>query len=256
MACEGNLLSALAARRAKALFTALALLLLVAQGAASPVKACQARPVTFRELFAADFIVRATAVKYVVMPVDPHMVTTGVSGSTVEFKVEETLKGEGLDESLVLNGYLGDKDDFNENPVPYKFVRPGGRAGSCYANTYKQGAQFLLFLKKTAGGYTSNIIPLGPTNEQLKSETDPWLLWVKVRLNPCGKLHEGDELHRLLQDRVNIYEAFRGHPPSHVTYRAAKCYLQKYEAKDGPDDQYITYIKKWVEKYERLEEQR
>jgi hypothetical protein len=251
-----NFPAGLTARRARTLFPALAFLLLAALGAASPVKACLGRPVTFSELFTADVVVRATAVNYVVSPADPTRVTTGVPDSTVEFKVEETLKGDGLDENLVLNGYLSEKDDFNENPVPYKFVRPGGRAGSCYANTYKQGAQFLLFLKKTAGGHTSNIMPLGPTNEQLRSETDPWLLWVRVRLNPCGKLREGDEVHRLLQDRLNIYEAFRGHPPLNVKYRAAKCYLQKYEAKDGPDDQYLTYIKKWVEQYERLEEQR
>ena len=256
MTREGNFLQALAARRVKALFPALALLLLAAQGAVSPVGACQAPPVSFKDLLAADAIVRATAVKYAVAPANPNNVTTGVPDSTVEFKVEETLKGDGPSGSLVLNGYLSDQDDFNENPVPYKRVRPGGLSGSCHANTYKQGAQFLLFLKKTAGGYTSDIIPLGPTNEQLKSETDPWLLWVKVRLNPCGQLHAGDGFHRQLQDKVDIYEAFRTDQPSHTTYRAAKCYLQKYEAEDGPNDQYITYIKKWVETYERLEEKR
>ena len=255
MICEGNFLSALAPRRAKALFPALAFLLLAAAGAASPVKACQAPPVSFSQLFAADVIVRATAVRYVVAPPEPNLVIVGTPDSTVEFKVEETLKGTGLPESLVLNAQLSDKDDYNENPVPYKFVRPDGRQGSCFANTYKQGAQFLLFLKKTAGGYTSDIVPLGPTNEQLKSETDPWLLWVKVRLNPCGKLHEHDEFYELVQ-KGNLSEAFKGRPPKDLAYRAGKCYLQKYEAKEGPNDQYITYIKKWIEKYERDEEQR
>lgn len=253
MTCERNFLQALAVRRVKALFPALALLLLAAPCAVSPVKACQAPPVSFKDLLAADAIVRATAVKYVVPP-DPNRVTTGVPGSTVEFKVEETLKGVGVPDSLVLNGYLSDEDDFNEKPVPYKFVRPGGRRGSCYANDYKQGAQFLLFMKKTAGGYTSDIIPLGPTNEQLKSETDPWLLWVKVRLNPCGKLHAHDEYYELVQ-KGNLAEAFKGRVPKDLAYRAGKCYLQKYGA-DVPNDQYVTYIKKWVEKYERDEEQR
>jgi hypothetical protein len=236
------------------MFSALAVLL-VSAGAASTAEACQAGPFSFSQLFGADVIVRATAVKYVVVPADSNLVTTGVPDSTVEFKVEETLKGAGLPESLVLNGYLSDKDDFNENPVPYKFVRPDGRRGSCFANTYKQGAQFLLFLKKTAGGYTPNIIALGPTNEQLKSEMDPWLLWVKVRLNPCGKLYEHDEFYEKAQEG-KLFETAKWEGPPNTKYRLAKCYLQKYEPLNGPEDQYIKYIKRWVEKYEREEEQR
>lgn len=239
----------------KALFPALALLLLAAAGAASPAKACQAGPFTFGELLAAEVIVRATAVKYVVAPADPNLLTTGVPDSTVEFRVGETLKGSGVSESLVLNGYLSDKDDFNENRAPYRFVRAGGRAGSCYANTYKQGAQFLLFLKKTATGYTPNVIPLGPTNEQLKSETDPWLLWVKVRLNPCGKLYEHDENYELVNG-IKRSEVSKKPLPKDIAYRFGKCYLQKYEVPDGTSDQYIKYIKKWVERFEREEEQR
>jgi hypothetical protein len=169
--------------------------------------------------------------------------------------VEEILKGEGIAESLMLNGYLSNQDDFNENTVPYKLVRPGGRAGSCYANTYKQGAQFLLFLKKTEKGYTSNISALGPTNEQLHSETDPWLLWVKVRLNPCGKLHEQDEFYEKVK-AGGLFEIAQSKESPSIKYRAAKCYLQTYEAKDGPDDQYIKYIKRWVEAYERAEEEK
>jgi hypothetical protein len=67
-------------------------------------------------------------------------------------------------------------------PVPYMFVRRLGRRGSCFANTYKEGAQFLLFLKKTKDGYTSNISALGPTNEQLRSDNDEWLIWVRNHL--------------------------------------------------------------------------
>src|SRR5438270_4388149 len=37
-----------------------------------------------------------------------------------------------------------------------------------------------------------------------------------------------------------------------VAYQAGKDYLAKYEAKDGPDDQYIKYIKKWVDTYEKI----
>lgn len=37
-----------------------------------------------------------------------------------------------------------------------------------------------------------------------------------------------------------------------TAYQAGKDYLAKYEAKDGPDDQYIKYIKKWVGSYEKI----
>jgi hypothetical protein len=37
-----------------------------------------------------------------------------------------------------------------------------------------------------------------------------------------------------------------------VAYQAGKEYLAKYEAKDGADDQYIKYIKKWVDSYEKI----
>jgi hypothetical protein len=72
----------------------------------------------------------------------------------------------------------------NDQPVPYSFVRMGGRRGSCFANTYKQSAQFLLFLGKkpeaTEGTeYTPDIDALAPVNEQLHSADDAWLVWVR-----------------------------------------------------------------------------
>ncbi len=76
--------------------------------------------------------------------------------------------------------YLSDRDDFNDHVPPYRFVRPNGRHGSCYANTYRLGAQFLLILKKKASGeFTVNWSGLGPVNAQLHSSSDPWLLWVR-----------------------------------------------------------------------------
>lgn len=118
---------------------------------------------------------------------DPNTTTTGTPDSTVEFTIEETLKGENVPETIMLNGYLSDKDDYNDMEVPYKFVRPRGRAGSCFANTYKEGAQFLLFLKKTQDGYTPNISALGPTNEQLHGSDDAWLQWVRSYLKTQSK---------------------------------------------------------------------
>ena len=38
--------------------------------------------------------------------------------STVEFRVDEVLKGENVSGSLIINGYLKDKNDFNDRPVP------------------------------------------------------------------------------------------------------------------------------------------
>lgn len=139
-------------------------------------------PFSFNELFAADVIVRATAESYVGQP-DLSLITTGVPDVEVEFKIEEVLKGKVVPKTLVLKGYLSDQDDFNDQKVPYRFVRPGGRAGSCFANTYKKGASFLLFLEKTEKGYSPNISALGPTNEQLKGEDDPWLLWVRKEVS-------------------------------------------------------------------------
>lgn len=150
-----------------------------------PMGASQAcirdKPFTLDELFDnAEVIVRATAIRYVKPPGD--MRTNGVPDSTIEFRVEDKLRGKNLPDAIILNGYLNDWDDFNEMPVPYMFVRPGGRGGSCFANTYKEGAQYLLFLKKTRDVYTADISPLGPTNEQLYSNDDPWLVWVSNHL--------------------------------------------------------------------------
>ena len=81
---------------------------------------------------------------------------------------------------VILPGYLVNSDDFNDHPPPYKFVRRGGRWGSCFANTYRSGGQFLLFLKKTkTGEFTVNWYALGPVNEQLHSDQDAWLIWVR-----------------------------------------------------------------------------
>jgi hypothetical protein len=145
-------------------------------------------PFTFNELFDnADLIVRATAVKYAKAPADPNIRTTGQPDSLIEFKVEEVLRGRDAPQTISLNGYLSDKDDYNETPIPYTFVRPTGRSGSCFTNTYKQDAQFLLFLKKVDGKYTSNISALGPTNEQLHPQNDAWLQWVRDYLKKEAK---------------------------------------------------------------------
>jgi hypothetical protein len=133
-------------------------------------------PISFEELFAASVIVTAVAEKYSVSP-KADSYTMRVPESKVIFRVEEVLRGKNVPKTIELRGDLSDTDDYNDRPVPYDFVRPGGRGGSCFANTYKKGASFLLFLVERNGSYTSNISALGPTNEQLRSVDDPWLKW-------------------------------------------------------------------------------
>jgi len=130
----------------------------------------------------ADVILRVSAVEYAVKPGNPNVLTTGVPDSTIRFKVLEVIRG-GTQPELILPGYLTDTDDFNDQPPPYDFVRPGGRRGSCFANSYRLGSQFLLLLqKRQSGELTVNWYALGPVNEQLHSTNDPWLLWVQEQV--------------------------------------------------------------------------
>ncbi len=128
----------------------------------------------------ADAIVRAVAAEYTVPPASRKMAIAGMPDSRIRFKILEVVRSSGTGPEVTLPGYLVNHDDFNDHRPPYKFVRPNGLAGSCFANQYRAGAQFLLFLKKLpAGGYTANWYALGPVNEQLRSEKDAWLLWVR-----------------------------------------------------------------------------
>ena len=135
----------------------------------------------------ADAIVHARAVGYETAPRSKWW-TTGEPDSRVRFQVLETLRGT-APSTLVLHGYLAQGDDFNDQPSPYTFVRPGGRAGSCLASTYKQNGEYLLFLKKSAqsGELTTYWGPLAPVNEQLHPGNDPWLLWTRKQIAAAGK---------------------------------------------------------------------
>lgn len=127
----------------------------------------------------ADVIIRGKAVEYARPPSDPMRWTTGVPDSRVRFEKLEIVRGTHSSD-LILPGYLVARDDFNDQQPPYTFVRPGGRGGSCFANSYRKGEQYLLFLKKTKDGvFTVNWAPLAPVNEQLRSPEDAWLRWVR-----------------------------------------------------------------------------
>lgn len=152
---------------------------------APPVFACRAPRSSPEKLISeAEVIIRAVAVKYIRDPGDLRRVRAlqEPSYAEIEFRVKEVLKGEYLPATLALNGYLTDTDDYNDQPVPYDFVRKGGRGGSCSAYEYKQGAEFLLFLKKKDGKFTIRWYALAPTNEQLRGKDDKWLIWVKNHL--------------------------------------------------------------------------
>lgn len=216
-------------------------LILVSHGAACS----RLYPFRLNELFIADFIVRATAVKYFVTP-DPKTRTTGVPESIVEFKVEETIWGVDVPATITLHGYLTDSDDFNEAPLPYRFVRPGGRSGSCFANSYKSGAQFLLFLKKapwhmSTSGYTTNISALGPTNEQIRDAEDPWVKWVKAYLSPCPKLDiKGSDFGAM--SKVEMEKVAGKQTTDLDKYRLAKCYLTRFGVNTDAAKTYMRVI--------------
>lgn len=129
-----------------------------------------------------EIIVRAAAVGYAEPPVDGSWIRF------IEFRVEEVLKGENVPNTFFIRGFLTEKDDYNDGPVPYDLVRPMGRGGSCSARHYKQGAEFLLFLKqhdpneedsREWGDITPYWASMAATNEQLHSADDAWLLWVR-----------------------------------------------------------------------------
>jgi hypothetical protein len=127
----------------------------------------------------ADAIVRVSAVEYAIAPQNPNVFTNGEPDSRIRFKVLEVIRGQ-ISRELILPGSLVDEDDFNLRQPPYDIVRPNGLSGSCFANSYRSGGQFLLMLKKKQSrGYTVNWYALAPVNEQLHSINDPWLLWVR-----------------------------------------------------------------------------
>lgn len=126
----------------------------------------------------ADVIVRAMALDYV----GPLTTSRWGGGYPIAFRVIETLKGNVSAQTLVIIGGLSEQDDFNDHPVPYTFVRRGGRGGNCFAMGYQKGSTYLLLLKVEDGSLTPYWSPLAPVNEQLRSSEDPWLLWVRGRL--------------------------------------------------------------------------
>lgn len=119
---------------------------------------------------------------------------TGVragSPTQVRFTIIEVLKGRLPSSTIEFNGVLSKRDDRNDHPVPYTFVRPGGRWGNCFALEYRIGAEYLLLLRRREvppadpqpKELTPYWAPLSPTNEQLFGGAgDGWLVWVRQTL--------------------------------------------------------------------------
>ena len=110
----------------------------------------------------------------------------GGSDTQVTFRVVEMFKGTIPGETIEFNGSLTEQDDHNDRPVPYDFVRPGGRHGNCFALDYRRGAEYLLLLKRSshpAYAQPDSLTPywaaLAPTNEQVFGSADPWVAWIR-----------------------------------------------------------------------------
>jgi hypothetical protein len=177
--------------------TRVAIVTLVTVLIARPGAACYAGAVPPQDLVnQATVIVLARAVQA------RHPPQTIGTKDIVEFVVDETLKGSAPSGPLLLPGTISDWDDFNDGPVPYTFVRPGGRGGNCSATSYRQGGSFLLLLQALRNGQktpwerlseqsplessrhdlTTSWAALSPTNEQVHGLDDPWIVWVRQRL--------------------------------------------------------------------------
>lgn len=130
-------------------------------------------PADRHKLFTAELIVRVVAEEYAVPPSFRVAPPEGL----IRFKVLETIKGP-LMPTVALPGELVGKDMFSPEKPPY--TRAAHAGGTCFSSFYSVGGQYLLFLNTNeAGHFTANWFPVAPINEQLHSDKDPWLLWVR-----------------------------------------------------------------------------
>lgn len=140
----------------------------------------------------ATLIVHARAERQTVMPgATSRLLLPGgpafPSEGQIEFRVVRVLKGPlSPGDTVTLPGRVESRDDLNDGPVPYTFVRRGGRGGDCFASNYREAGDYLLLLNPStnpsAGPWTSRWSGLSPTNEQLRGPDDPWLDWVGRQL--------------------------------------------------------------------------
>jgi len=102
----------------------------------------------------------------------------------VVFGTVQVLRGKPVPDTLVIEGELTERDDFNAYGAPYPAVRPSGERGSCFAKEYRRGAEFLLVLHRDdKSRLTPYWWPLLPSNEQLHMPKDLWLTWVRSQID-------------------------------------------------------------------------
>ena len=123
----------------------------------------------------ADVIVRATAVR----ADSAQFQLGGEYHPTVILAVTEIIVGSGVPDSVRVYGWMTAQDDFNTASVPYPSVRQAGQRGSCYAEEYRSGGEYLLLLKRRGDQLTPYWAPLAPTNEQVRGPDDLWITWVQ-----------------------------------------------------------------------------
>lgn len=131
----------------------------------------------------ADAVVRARAARADSLPFRPG----GPLEPVVVLEVLDVLDGDSVPPTLAVHGRLSEADDFNRAPVPYGAVRPTGLRGSCFAEEYRRGGEFLLLLKRNARGLTPYWAALAPTNEQIRGADDPWVSWVREARRRGGR---------------------------------------------------------------------
>lgn len=119
----------------------------------------------------ADVILRARAIA-----VPPWMRT----GGGVLFRVLEVVTGAYHPLFFSTTGALGEYPRPAWRVPPYEQIDCVGRVpgcGSCFAQRYREGAEYLLLLR----GGSPYWAPLAPTNEEISGPGDPWLAWVRAR---------------------------------------------------------------------------
>ena len=95
-------------------------------------------------------LVARAAVIVVAIAVRPESQPPWPTRGLIEFRVESVLRGSerlpGLGmPPLLIEGTLTQRDDFNDRPSPYDFVRPAGRSGSCFAEQSAKAGAFFSF---------------------------------------------------------------------------------------------------------------
>ena len=158
------------------------LTVLIAGGAVAPGYPCDvvagAGSYPFDYIDKTDAILLVKAIAYTGPARDPEYDRDGVPKSRVRFSVLETLKGPWIAE-VVLPGFLNDVDDIDTDRALAGIIR----SPSCYRDMYRQGGTFLLLLRHVADGeYTTRFAALRPTNEQVRPLDDPWVRFVRRRL--------------------------------------------------------------------------